>query len=234
VTEAPLTALRKLAPEMRMAGLAAAALAFTMVLPWYEKSFFDVQERHFVTDNLSALQVFTFVEAAVLLVAAGVLFLVYARAQQRGFHLPGGDGVVITLAGAWAELLLIWRLFDKPDVSERAATVGIAWGMFAAMVAAGALIAAGARVRAAHRPEPPNPAEDLEWERPARQRRTETTRAPRDPTAVTQVLGDRPAWEGEVREPPGRAEPPPPPQPDDDEPGPDPDREPRDGDPRLF
>jgi hypothetical protein len=206
VSEAPLTALRKLPPEMRLVGIAAAALAFTMVLPWYEKSFFDVQERHFVTDNLSALQVFTFIEAAVLLVAAAVLFLVYARAQQKGFHLPGGDGLVIMLAGGWAELLLIWRLFDKPDVSERAATVGIAWGMFVAMIAAGFLIAAGARVRAAHRPEPPNPAEDLDWERPVRRPRTDTARAPRDPTAVTQVLGERPSWEGEVREPPGRAE----------------------------
>ena len=206
MTEAPLTALRKLAPEMRMAGIAAAALAFTMVLPWYEKSFFDDEERHFVTANLSALQVFTFVEAAVLLVAAAVLFLVYARAQQKAFHLPGGDGLVIMAAGGWAELLLIWRLFDKPDVSERAATVGIAWGMFAAMVAAGALIVAGARVRAAHRPEPPNPAEDLDWERPVPRQRTDTARAPRDPSAVSRALGDRPAWEGEVPDPPGRAQ----------------------------
>ena len=198
-----MTALRNLAPEMRTAGLAALALAFTLVLPWYEKSFFDQKARHFVTDNLSALQVFTFVEAAVLLVAAATMYLVWARAQRRGFHLPGGDGVVITIAGAWAELLLIWRLFDKPDVKEQAATVGIQWGMFAAMVAAGALIAAGARVRAAHRPEPPNPAEDLEWERPRERAPRESDRAPRDPTAVTQVLGDRPAWEGEVREPPG-------------------------------
>src|SRR3954466_1728403 len=188
---------------MRLVGIAAAALAFTMVLPWYEKSFFDVQERHFVTDNLSALQVFTFIEAAVLRVAAAVLFLVYARAQQKGFHLPGGDGLVIMVAGGWAELLLIWRLFDKPDVADPGATVGIQWGMFAAMVAAGVLIAAGARVRAAHRPEPPNPAaEDLEWERPQRRPPREGSRAPRDPSAVTQVLGDRPAWEGEVREPP--------------------------------
>src|SRR3954469_15507046 len=191
---------------MRLVGITAATLAFTMVLPWYEKSFFDVQERHFVTDNLSALQVFTFVEAAVLLVAVAVLFLVYARAQQKGFHLPGGDGLVIMLAGGWAELLLIWRLFDKPDVSERAATVGIAWGMFVAMIAAGFLIAAGARVRAAHRPEPPNPAEDLDWERPARRERTDRARAPRDPTAVTQVLGERGSWEAQVRDPPGRAE----------------------------
>jgi hypothetical protein len=208
---APLTALRALAPEMRMAGFAALALAFTELLPWYEKSYFDVRARppRPVSANLSALQVFTFVEAAVLLVAAAVLYLVWARAQRRGFHLPGGDGLVIMIAGGWAELLLIWRLFDKPDVSDPGATVGIQWGMFAAMVAAGVLIAAGARVRAAHRPEPPNPAEDLEWERPQRRAPREASRAPRDPTAVTQVLGDRPAWEGEVREPPGRGERPP-------------------------
>jgi hypothetical protein len=196
---------------MRMAGYAALALAVTLFLPWYEKSFFDVRARppRPVSDNLTALQVFTFVEAAVLLVAAAVLYLVWARAQRRGFHLPGGDGLVIMIAGGWAELLLIWRLFDKPDVDDPGATVGIQWGMFAAMVAAGVLIAAGARVRAAHRPEPPNPAEDLEWERPQRRAPREASRAPRDPTAVTQVLGDRPAWEGEVREPPGRGERPP-------------------------
>jgi hypothetical protein len=203
---APVTALRALAPEMRMAGFAALALAVTLLLPWYEKSYFDVRARppRPVSANLSALQVFTFVEAAVLLVAAAVLYLVWARAQRRGFHLPGGDGLVIMVAGGWAELLLIWRLFDKPDVSDPGATVGIQWGMFAAMVAAGVLIAAGARVRAAHRPEPPNPAEDLEWERPQGRAPREASRAPRDPTAVTQALGDRPAWEGEVREPPGR------------------------------
>jgi hypothetical protein len=208
---APLTALRALPAELRMAGFAALALAFTLLLPWYEKSYFDVRARppRPVSANLSALQVFTFVEAAVLLVAVAVLYLVWARAQRRGFHLPGGDGLVIMIAGGWAELLLIWRLFDKPNVADPGATVGIQWGMFAAMVAAGVLIAAGARVRAAHRPEPPNPAEDLEWERPQRRAPREAGRAPRDPTAVTQVLGERPSWEGEVREPPGRGERPP-------------------------
>ena len=142
-----------------MAAAAAAALGFTLILPWYEKSFFATTGRGTVavTDSLSAFQVFSFVEAAVLLVAAGVLYLVWARAQNKGFHLPGGDGTVIMGAGAWAVLLLVWRLFDKPDVDDPGATVGIQWGMFAALLAAGLLVAAGARVRAAHRPEPPEP-----------------------------------------------------------------------------
>src|SRR5215218_2603433 len=160
-----------LAPEYRICAAAAAALAFTMVLPWYSKSFFATTGARpvAVSDNLSALGVFSFVEAAVFLVAAGVLYLVYARYRRKAVHLPGGDGTIVAAAGGWALLLLVWRLFDKPDVSDRAATVGIQWGMFAALLAAGALVAAGARVRAAHRPEPPNPmAEEDGWVRPER------------------------------------------------------------------
>ena len=91
-------------------------------------------------------------------------------------------------------------------MSDRAATVGIQWGMFAALLAAGLLAAAGARVRAAHRPEPPNPAaDDAGWERPPRAERR-PDRRPREATAVTDVLRERPDWEGEPPEAPGRAE----------------------------
>jgi hypothetical protein len=203
--------VRGLAPEMRLAGAAAAALAFTLILPWYEKSFFATNGARPVaaTDSLSALQVFSFVEAAVLLVAAGVLYLVWARAQNKAFHLPGGDGTVIMAAGAWAFLLLVWRLFDKPDIDDPGVTVGIQWGMFAALFAAGFLTAAGARVRAAHRPEPPNPmADDAGWVEPQRAERARDRR-PRGATAVTEALRDRPGWEGEPPEAPGRAERPP-------------------------
>ena len=159
--------------ELQLAALAAIALAFTLILPWYQKSYF--QEGKVVQANVSALGVFTFVEAAVLLVAAAVLFLVWARSQQKGFHLPGGDGVAITIAGGWAMLLLVWRLFDKPDIQGAGATMGIQWGIFGAMLAAGALIAAGARVRAMHAPEPPNPAADeVGWVSPARSERERT------------------------------------------------------------
>ncbi len=195
--------VRALPAEMRLAAAGAAALALSLVLPWYQKSYVPEGARAFVDDNLSALQAFTFVEAAVLLVAAGVLFLVWARSQRRAFHLPGGDGAVITLAGGWAVLLLVWRLFDKPDVQGEATTIGIQWGLFAALLAAGALVAAGARVRAANRPEPPNPAAEDDWVAPPRPHRTapEEARRPRDATAVTEVFRQRPGWEGEPPEP---------------------------------
>jgi hypothetical protein len=197
--------LRSLPPESRVTGGAAAALVVSLLLPWYQVSFF--RGRDAVTDSRSALQVFTWIEAAILLVALAVLFLVYARAQRQAFHLPGGDGFVVSAAGAWALALIVWRLFDKPGVDERAATVGIQWGIFFALLAAAALVAAGARVRAAGRPEPPNPtAEEPEWQVPARARRERGGESrPREHTEVTQVLRERPpSWDGEPPEAPGR------------------------------
>ena len=212
--------LRSLPPESRVTGGAAAALVVSLLLPWYQVSYFRRNDA--VTDSRSALQVFTWVEAAILLVALAVLFLVYARAQRQAFHLPGGDGFAVSAAGGWALALIVWRLFDKPNVDERAATVGIQWGIFFALLAAAALVAAGARVRAAGRPEPPNPTAEEEpaWEEPPRGRRERPADTPRAHTEVTQVLRERPPdWDGEPPEAPGRArrrddeppEPPPPP-----------------------
>jgi hypothetical protein len=196
-------ALRDIPPELRLAAGAALALVLSMVLPWYQKSVIGPRGQELLQDNLSAFGVFSFIEAAILLVALAVLFLVWARSQGKAFHLPGGDGVAITLAGGWAMALLVWRLFDKPDIDGRGATVGIQWGIFAAMVAAGALIAAGARVRALHRPEPPNPAEDPGWVQPEpRPRSRSADRRPADATAVTEALRQRPSWEGEAPEAP--------------------------------
>jgi hypothetical protein len=197
--------LRSLPPESRVTGGAAAALVISLFLPWYQVSFFSGGKA--ISDSRSALQVFTWVEGAILLVALAVLYLVWARAQRQAFHLPGGDGFVVSAAGTWALLLIIWRLFDKPGVNEPAATVGIQWGIFFSLLAAVALVAAGARVRAAGRPEPPNPtAEEPEWEVPARARRERGGESrPREHTEVTQVLRERPpSWDGEPPEAPGR------------------------------
>src|SRR5688500_8568150 len=117
--------------EQRMAGIAAIALGVSLILPWYSKN--ALVNGRFADTGLSAFGVFSFVEAAILLVAAGVVYLLHARSQDRAFHLPGGDGAVVFAAGVWATLLLVWRLFDKPDVDDPGATVGISWGFFFAL-----------------------------------------------------------------------------------------------------
>lgn len=191
----------RLPSEMQWSAAAATAMGLSLLLPWYQKSFFVRGE--VVKDNLSAFGVFTFVEAAVLLVAIAVLLLIYARSQRRAFHLPGGDGTAITIAGGWSLLLLVWRLFDTPSIHGPGATIGIQWGIFGALVAAAALLATGLRVRETRRPEPPNPvadADDAGWIRPERRPRDRSPeRRPRDSSAVTAALRERPSWSDEAR-----------------------------------
>jgi len=90
----------------------------------------------------------------VLVTVIGVLALMFARAERRPFHLPGGDGLVVTVAGAWSFFLIAWRLFDRPELG-RGVAVGLKWGVYVGLVAAAAMAYAGNRLRAAQRPEPP-------------------------------------------------------------------------------
>jgi len=150
---------RALAPEQRLAGVAAVALFLTMLLPWYQQNAVVSAPKTtpLQSQNLNAFQAFSFIEAAVLLVAIAVVYLLYARAEGHEFHLPGSDGTVVMVAGGWTALLLIVRLFDKPGITTHgiAANVGVQWGIFFALAAAGLLTYAGSRMRAARRPEPP-------------------------------------------------------------------------------
>ncbi len=63
---------------------------------------------------VSTIGPFSFVEVAELAIAVGVLALLRARGLGKEFHLPFGDGTVIAAAGAWAAVLILVRLFDRP------------------------------------------------------------------------------------------------------------------------
>ena len=130
-----------------------------MFLPWYGKSVTETVKNSLRAAgyDLSAFGAFSFVEAAVLLVASAVLALLFARAERRAFHLPGGDGLVILAGGIWVSVLIFYRMLDKPGTTGNdrlTTTVGLQWGIFVALAASIGLAYAGARVRSAHRPEP--------------------------------------------------------------------------------
>ncbi|HEX5308484.1 MAG TPA: hypothetical protein VFW38_05315 [Solirubrobacteraceae bacterium] len=139
--------------EQRLAAGAAVALLVTMFLPWYELQSLDRKTGAINSHSISAFGDVSFVEAAVFLVAAGVLALLFARAERRDFHMPGSDGTVVMVAGGWATLLIFYRVFSRPD--GHGYPVGIEWGFFLAFVAAGLLTWAGWRMRALAEPEPP-------------------------------------------------------------------------------
>jgi hypothetical protein len=147
-------AWRVLDRERRIAALAAVALLVTMFLPWYGLQSLNRKSGAIYSHSINAFGDVSFVEAAVFLVAAGVCAMLFGRAEGREFRLPGGDGGIVLLAGAWATLLIFYRVFDRPSAPNHY-PVGIEWGFVLAFAAAGGLAYAGWRMRLRERPEPP-------------------------------------------------------------------------------
>jgi hypothetical protein len=168
---------RAMAPDQRLAVTAALGLLITMFFPWYGLQSLNRKTGDIHSHSINAFGDVSFVEAAVFLVAAGVIVMLFARAERRAFHLPGGDGTIIMGAGLWAALLIFYRVFDRPDGNGY--PVGIEWGFFLAFVAAGCLAYAGWRMRQAHRPEPPLPGEAPTRAVPPDAARTEVAPRPR-------------------------------------------------------
>ena len=162
-------AWRVLPSERRLAAFAALGLFASLFLPWYQETVIPTSASGAKTPlpsaSLTGWAAFSFVEAAVLLVAVGVLVLLFLRAEGRAFHVPGGDGGVITAAGLWTAVLVVWRMFDKQSTNghgQYVTTSGIEWGIFIALGVAVVLAYAGTRIRLAHDPEPPLPGDSPE------------------------------------------------------------------------
>jgi hypothetical protein len=159
---------RALSSEQRLAAIAAFALLLSMLLPWYDESV--VTNGKLVHMNKSAFGVYSFVEAAIFVVVVGILVLLWARAERKAFHLPGGDGTVIMGAGLWVMFLIFYRQLDKPNGPDEGliqTSIGVQWGIFIAFLLGALLAYAGYRIRASHVPEPvvddapPPPAESV-------------------------------------------------------------------------
>jgi hypothetical protein len=174
-------------PEQRLASVASIALLVTMFFPWYSLQSLN-RKTGISSHSINAFGDVSFVEAAVFLVAAAVVAMMLARVEGREFHLPGGDGTIVMVAGGWAALLIFYRVFSRP--AGHGYPVGIEWGFFLAFVAAGALTYAGWRMRSGERPQPPATARRPRPQAPSREprRRSEGD----SDTDVTALVGAPP------------------------------------------
>jgi hypothetical protein len=150
---------RALTSEQRLAAIAALLLLASMFLPWYQETGNALVGKSLQTidDSKSAFGVYSFVEAAIFVVVVGVLVLLWARAERKAFHLPGGDGTVIMGAGLWVMFLIFYRQLDKPNGRKEGliqTSIGVEWGIFVAFLLGALLAYAGYRIRSAHVPEP--------------------------------------------------------------------------------
>jgi hypothetical protein len=184
---------RALSSEQRLGAVAALALLLSMLLPWYQETGNAIVNGHLVRieDSKNAFGVYSFIEAAIFVVVVGVIALLWARAERKAFHLPGGDGTVVMGAGLWVMFLIFYRQLDKPNGRKEGliqTSIGVQWGIFIAFLLGALLAYAGYRIRAAHVPEPP--VEDAPPPEP--ERRPEPQPPPPDETATVVARRRRP------------------------------------------
>jgi hypothetical protein len=203
-----------LAPEQRRVALAALLVLVSMLLPWYSKSTNAITNKGLDSEHEAKMAIFvpSFIEASIFLVALAVLVLMFARGERRAFHLPFGDGIVVSAAGVWVGFLVFYRFIDQPaggTSKSIAYSYDLSWGIFFGLLAAAFLVYAGTRLRLSRVTEPPLPGEgpptgerrprrdrDRDRDEPRRPRPPTETPPPDfgddPPTAATSVAPSRP------------------------------------------
>jgi hypothetical protein len=195
-----------LAPEQRYVVLAAALVFGSMLLPWYSKSLNGFGPKGPETTHEAKLAIFvpSFVEASIFLVSVALLALMFARGERKAFHLPFGDGIVVSAAGVWVGFLIFYRFIDQPAGGKTDNLVfayDLSWGIFFGLLAAAFLIYRGTVLRLAGVPEPVAAGEGPPVAPAAASAEAPTTVAPRAvaPTAVGPVSRGDEAAERERR-----------------------------------
>ncbi len=135
---------RALSTSQKMSAIAALALLVTMFMPWFSQHGI-AGGRTPLSDSLTAFGAFSIVEAIVLLVALGVLALLFVRGENRAPGSPASDGAVILVAGGLAALMIVYGMFSAPG--GPGITTGLQWGLFLALAAAIWLASTGRAMR---------------------------------------------------------------------------------------
>jgi uncharacterized membrane protein len=116
---------RRLRAGEVVAALAGGALLASLFLPWYG-------------DDLSGWGVLAVIDVLLALVAVLALSLAPVTAAQRAPAVPLAVAVLVTIAGALAALLVVFRAIALPDGAD-----GREWGLWLALAGTLGVVAGG-------------------------------------------------------------------------------------------
>jgi hypothetical protein len=133
--------LSALGAHDRLASLGVATVAVSMLLPWYGVTFAGGLLK-------TPAGTFGWVEAALALTVGVAGFLIVRAAWGRDLPRPLHTGTLLAVSGAWAAVLIAYRIFDRPDFEPLDVQhVGLRYGIFVALAGAGLLLLGGLRRR---------------------------------------------------------------------------------------
>ncbi|MEK6277108.1 MAG: hypothetical protein AABM29_03735 [Actinomycetota bacterium] len=134
-------AFRALSASERLAAIAALACAGSLVLPWY-----SAPVEHLVKTGFGA---FGFAKAALLLTDGAALVMLLEVGRGRRPPMPLHEGTLLTAAGVWTGLIVVYLMLDRPEFDLRGfrEEYELGYGVFVALGGAALLALAGIRVR---------------------------------------------------------------------------------------
>jgi hypothetical protein len=138
--------LRGLKGEERLAVVGVVVMLASLPLPWWTAP----TEGDLVVTGLGE---FSFAEAALVVTAAAIVFLVLEIAVGYVPPRPLREWGLLVAGGGWAALIVVYRMFDRPDftLGEVDEPHGLGYGIMVALGGAAIVVAAGLRRRS--RPE---------------------------------------------------------------------------------
>jgi len=119
----------------------AALVVASLFLPWYGVDLAGGLAK-------TALGSFGLIEAALLLTVGAAAYLVLLCSRGYSLPRPLDEGALLVAAGAWAALLISYRMLERPEFELAGVTrVGLRYGIFVALTGAGLIAMGGVRMR---------------------------------------------------------------------------------------
>ena len=129
--------LSRLRQSDLIAGLGGVALLITMFLDWYSLSLGGL-----VSVGVNAWQAFSITDLILALAAVFGIAVAVLTASRRSPALPVAAGVISTTLGAFATLLVLYRILNQPGPNE---FVKVEFGAFLGLLSALAVAFGGFR-----------------------------------------------------------------------------------------
>ena len=131
---------RPLSPAGRVVAAGVIAVAASLLFPWYGIAF----SRGL---SVTGLDRFGFAHAALLITVGAAVLLVVREASGRTLPRPLRTAELVAVAGAWAALLCLFLIADRPDELAGRAEVQVRYGIFVALGGCLAIVVGGLRMR---------------------------------------------------------------------------------------